>query len=56
MVCDELYTNNYQDFSVRSDDDDDNEEGHSSPLVLCGNVYDLVNKIRKVVRISENRQ
>ena len=52
-VSDVLY-NSYQDFPVKSDDEDDevsDQEDHSSPPVLCGNVYDILNKIRTVVRV-----
>ena len=50
-MCGLLYNNNYQDVLFRSDDEESDEEDHSSPSVLCGNVYDLINKIRSVVRI-----
>ena len=53
-VCDVLCNNSYQFLQVKSDDEDDedsDEEDHSSPPALCGDVYDLENKIRTVVRI-----
>ena len=57
-VCDVSYYN-YQELLACSEDKNkvkSDEEDHSSPPFLCGNVYDLVNKIRTVVRFSENHR
>ena len=56
-VCNVLYSNNYQGLSVRSYDEDEesSEEDATLLTVLCGKHNDLVNKIRTVVTISENR-
>ena len=47
MVCEVLYSNSYQGFPFRTDEENDEEsdEGYNrSPPVIYCNIYDLVNK------------